>query len=304
MRSSKEFSPPVELAKHVTEMCGAQGLRWLASLPSLIDEYESKWSITVGEAFTMAEFNFVAPAEGHSTGPTVIKIAPPFDNNEIRTEAAYLRNLAGRGCVRLVEEDPERRAILVERAVPGVNFADEYTDREIASITPAIDVLRRVHTEPPANDDDVILLEEWFDNLRRSDGTAFPASYAIRALDIYEHLAGREKNAYLHGDLHPANIVTAAREPFLLIDPKGIVGPIGYEIAVFLNNFHWWQGERSDVKLRLRSAVEQFSSAFGISEQELREWAYAQMVLSAWWMFDEMPALYDNEVVKADIWDV
>jgi len=36
----------------------------------------------------------------------------------------------------------------------------------------------------------------------------------------------------------------------------------------------------------------------------LRQWAYAQMVLGAWWMYDEMSEIYDNEVVKADIWDV
>ena len=48
----------------------------------------------------------------------------------------------------------------------------------------------------------------------------------------------------------------------------------------------------------------QFSEAFDLDPQELRQWAFAQMVLSAWWTFDEMPALYNNEVAKADNWDV
>lgn len=304
MRSSKEFIPPVELAKHITEMCGPKGSQWLEELPSLIDECEHRWSIRVGQAFAMAEFNFVAPAEGHTTGPTVIKIAPPFENNEISTEAAYLRHMAGRGCVRLVEEDLDRRAILVERAVPGVNFADHYAGRELDSIVPAIEVLRRASSAVPEDETDVIHLDAWFDNLLRAQESAFPWIYARKALDIYGRLATPDNAMYLHGDLHPGNIVTSVREPFLLIDPKGIVGPIGYEIAVFLNNFHWWHGDRSDVRLRLRAAIEQFSAAFEIAERELREWAFAQMILSAWWMFDEMPALYDNEVAKADIWDV
>jgi streptomycin 6-kinase len=108
----------------------------------------------------------------------------------------------------------------------------------------------------------------------------------------------------LHGDFHPANIVSATREPFLVIDPKGIAGPVGYEIAVFLNNYHWWQETRADIRIRLDSAVRQFSAAFDIEPTELRQWAFAQMVLGAWWTFDEMPEIYQNEVVKADVWDI
>ena len=98
--------------------------------------------------------------------------------------------------------------------------------------------------------------------------------------------------------------MTATREPFLAIDPKGIVGNLGYDIGVYLNNFIWWNGTRPDLTSRLNIVVAQFAEAFEIEPNELRKWAYAQMVLSAWWMFDEMPDIYDNEVVKADVWDV
>jgi streptomycin 6-kinase len=109
---------------------------------------------------------------------------------------------------------------------------------------------------------------------------------------------------YLHGDLHHENILSATREPYLAIDPKGIVGHVGYEIAVFLNNHHWWLEGDEDIPKKLDHAVQQFSEAFEISPDDLRRWAYAQMVLSAWWTFDEMPDIYNNEVALADIWDV
>jgi len=135
--------------------------------------------------------------------------------------------------------------------------------------------------------------------------TDFPSGYAKRALEIYSDLTGpNARRYYLHGDFHPANVVSATRETFLAIDPKGIVGPIGYEIAVFLNNFHWWQEHRPDVQGRLDEAVSKFSEAFNIDAYELRCWAFAQMVLGAWWTYDEMPGIYNNEVVKADVWEV
>lgn len=37
---------------------------------------------------------------------------------------------------------------------------------------------------------------------------------------------------------------------------------------------------------------------------EIREWAFAYMVIGAWWTFDEMPEHYDNNFAEIDIWDV
>ena len=93
-------------------------------------------------------------------------------------------------------------------------------------------------------------------------------------------------------------------ESFCVIDPKGWAGHIGYEIAVFLNNYHWWQETRSDIRRRLEEAVELFSKEFHLTSDEVRQWAYAQMVIGAWWNFADMPELYDGSVAKADIWDV
>ena len=44
--------------------------------------------------------------------------------------------------------------------------------------------------------------------------------------------------------------------------------------------------------------------AFEIEAREIREWAYAQMVLGAWWNFADMPLHYDGSVGKADVWNV
>ena len=46
-----------------------------------------------------------------------------------------------------------------------------------------------------------------------------------------------------------------------------MIGPIGYDIAVFLNNFHWWQDEHSDIQERLDFAVREFSDAFDLEHR-------------------------------------
>lgn len=296
---------PSELVVHVTAILGERGAEWLDALPTYVADLETEWSIEVHEPFAAGEFNLVAPASRALGDPVVLKIAPPYVDGEFLREAEFLRIRKGRGVVRLLNEDADKRAILMERAFPGRNLAEIFAGRECESLAPATDVLRLIVDRRPQDLAYVKTLDEWFDGLRRFEGTEFPASYATKALGSYDRLiADGRADFYLHGDFHPGNIVSATRSPYLAIDPKGIIGHIGYDIAVFLNNFHWWQETKPDIGSRLDQAVRQFSEAFDIDPLELREWAFAQMVLGAWWTFDEMPQFYNNEVAKADIWDV
>ncbi|HEY2848191.1 MAG TPA: aminoglycoside phosphotransferase family protein [Pyrinomonadaceae bacterium] len=296
---------PTELVKNVRALCGDEADPWLAGLPDVVAQLEFEWSIEVGETFIKGEYNYVARATDRRGVPCVIKIAPPRSDRDHYSEAKYLAISNGDGAVRLFANDRERMAMLIERATPGQTLTQVFDGNERASVEPAIAVLKGTTRRLPDDTSEIILLDDWFDGLRRHPDSAFPAPYAEKALGFYESLSLQtERIGYLHGDFHPDNIVSAARSPFLLIDPKGIIGHLGYDIAVFLNNLHWWQEDYPDVKNRLSVAIRQFSGAFGISSRELRQWAFAQMVLGAWWTFDEMPNLYDNEVAKADIWDV
>ena len=299
------FIIPGELRKHVTQSLDKAGAAWLGELPEIVSSAARKWDLTVGEAFPSGEFNFVAPATSADGGDAILKIAPPWPDGECFSEAAFLRHKSGNGCDRLLEQDVEARAMLLERAVPGRNLVEEFADCGERMIGPAVDVLKRLKEPPPKDAGFVIYLDDWFSNLERSKGTTFSASYAENALGFYDELTKRASRLYLHGDFHPGNIVTATREPHLVIDPKGIIGPMGYDIGVFLNNMHWWSEEHcSDTNALLNTAIAEFSAAMEIPESDLRKWAYAVQVLGSWWTFDEMPALYTGGVVKADIWDV
>lgn len=286
-------------------MCGERGQDWIESLPSLLADLQSEWSIKIGEPFPEAEFNLVARATDAGGNQLVIKVAPPFESNEMPGEARYLRTRNGVGAVRLIRENSDSNIILIERAIPGKNLTEEFTGREPESVKPATELLHSILGSSPSDSSGITTIDDWFDGMRRAAGTEFPADYVSKAFDIYDRLSPQpDRTFYLHGDFHPGNIVTATRSPYLAIDPKGLIGHVGYEIAVFLNNFHWWQETKPDIRDRLDRAVEQFSDAFDIDPLELRQWAYAQMVLGAWWTFDEMREHYDNEVAKADVWDV
>lgn len=296
-------SLPSELVTHVTEMCGTTGDDWFTNLPMLITELENQWNVCIGKPFSGIEYNFVAEATGADGLPLVIKIAPPFETVEIHGEAKFLRVLDGRGAVKLIAEDRERKAIFIERAIPGRALHEEFSSSPIDCIGPAIDVLKQILGPPPIEMTDVVTLDNWFENFRRYNETEFPRQMAEKAFEIYERLSCEpEKTFYMHGDYHPGNVVTAQRERFLAIDPKGIVGHVGYDIAVFLINLERWQRNKPGVNDLLDRAIARFALAFGLTELEIREWVFAHMVIGAWWNYKDMPDLYDPKVAMPSVW--
>jgi streptomycin 6-kinase len=298
-------SLPKEFVQNTIALCGDNGKAWLEALPETIRTLEKKWIITAGKNFGKIAYNYVAEAICSDGSATVLKIGLPLKNIEIFGEAKYLREHDGEGAVRLFREDRDLRAILIERAEPGVNLASLFEDRKEDAVPISIALLKRLQCKRPVSLKDTISLDNWFSGLKRAVGSDYPQEYVLRAIAYYEELSHDQTGVYyMHGDLHHENILSASRETYLAIDPKGIIGHVGYEIAVFLNNHHWWMEGETDIPDKLDKAVKQFSEAFEIPPTDLRRWAYAQMVLSAWWTFDEMRDIYNNEVALADIWNV
>jgi streptomycin 6-kinase len=296
---------PRDLVTHISAICGQRGEEWFDRLPDVISELEDRWSIAVGEPFSGIEYNFVAPARRTGGEDVVVKISPPFERLEIHCEAKYLRAREGSGVVKLLAEDRERHAVLLERALPGTALFVAFENKPMAAVPPAIDMLKSVLRPPPLDMSDVDTLDSWFQRFRRYDETKFPKDHAKKAIEIYDQLSAQAgRTFYLHGDFHPGNIVTAAREPYLVIDPKGIVGHIGYDIAVFLSNLSWWRKDDPELPAFLNNAVSQFSAGFEIDFTELRQWAYASMVIGSWWTFEDMPKHYDEAVALSEVWGV
>jgi streptomycin 6-kinase len=296
---------PRELVTHIKSMCGKRGEEWFDQLPASIRALQEKWSLKVHDPFPGIEYNFVAPATMANGRKAVVKIGPPFERTEIYGEAQFLRVHRGLGAVELIAEDRDARAILIERAVPGDSLVDRFAAEPIASVRAAIDVLASIVLPPPDDMADVDTLDNWFNNFRRYRETDFLSDRAEKAFEIYERLSKQPgRTFYLHGDFHLGNIVTSDRAPFLAIDPKGIVGHIGYDIAVFLINLHRWRRDDRNVAELINEAIQLFASAFELTERQVREWAYATMVIGGWWNFEDMPELYDSSLAMPDIWDL
>lgn len=295
---------PKHFGQHTLDVCGEQGEIWLNDLPEIIDELAAKWSLKVEKSFPNLSYNFVAPCVCTGGGGAVLKIALPLNSPEIFNEAKFLQMADGSGAVRLLEIDQNHRAILLERLTPGANLKEVCRDDDTQAVEIMIQILNRLLKETPENCD-FQQLEEWFNNFfSRAEKTIFPREFTSKAREFFEQLNSASTQKFLiHGDLHHENILSAQREPFLAIDPKGIVGTIGYEISIFLNNHALWLASDANCLEKLNKSVHSFSKAFEIEPENLCRWAFTQMVLSAWWTFEDNEKDWKIAINRAEIWE-
>jgi streptomycin 6-kinase len=305
MENDFRTSLPKKFVENTLSLCGERGEKWLDDLPDTISEVAAKWSVEAGGPFRNLSYNYVANATLADGKSVVLKIGLPLTDVEIFGEAKYLAAVDGEGAVKLLEFDRDRQAILLERVAPGANLRSVFKKNQSQAVTTAIRVLKRILRPVPDDVSDLVSLDDWFDGLRRAAGTGFPQDFAERALELYEEISKDKPNIFLlHGDLHHDNILSATREKFLVIDPKGMVGHIGYDIGVFLNNHHDWLEWNTRLDGKLDKAINDFADAFGLTKGNIRKWAFCQMVLTWWWLYDEMPGTFGEELGLSDVWKV
>jgi streptomycin 6-kinase len=280
------------------------GRRWMESLPLMIDEIERNWAVQIKPPFPNLSYHYVAPCVCADKSEAVVKIGFPGEEKYIRNELKMLEFLDGRAVNRLLLFDHQRFAFLLEKLTPGENLKTVFAGNDAEAVRIAIETMRDFWQKPPENHD-FPTLEGWFEGLAAAEKTAFDFEYFSKARRFFAELnASPAAIMLLHGDFHHENILSATRKPFLAIDPKGIVGHKAYDVCAFLlNHFNWLKND-PDWRQKLTAAIEQFSEALEIESRDLRRWAFAHSVLSAWWTFEENCENWKNELEITKIWEV
>jgi streptomycin 6-kinase len=191
---------------------------WLADLPRLAAECAEQWSLTLEEPFDTPR-SLVVPA-----GEAVLKLNAP-SHFEADHEAETLERWAGEGAVRLIARDDARRALLIERCRPGTPL----WDAEVDEPSVVCELLPRLWNEPQEPHPFRRLADEaarWTEDVPRRyelGSEPFERSLLDFAVDVFRS-ADRAAAWLVNQDLHGGNVLRAQREPWLVIDPKPLVG--------------------------------------------------------------------------------
>ncbi len=286
---------PGKLARHFVDLFGDDGRAWLEQLPAIIAGCEHEWSVTALSPLDNLSYNYIAPATRADGSDVILKIGMP--NPELITEIDALLRFDGRGCVRLLAFDRERGALLLEWLRPGRPLADLGDDEEATRI--AARTMRQLWRPVPSRHafPTTARWAEGLDRMRRHfhGGTGpLPTLLVEKAERLFsELLASMEQPVLLHGDLHHWNILSARRQAWLAIDPKGVVGEPAYEVGAFLRNIapHLRTpsrlGGRSSDRRIIARRVDVLAEELGFERERLLGWGLAQAILSAWWSIED-----------------
>jgi len=300
---------PSEFINNIQGVFGEAGKEFLANLPALIDQASQHWGLTDVHPVTALSYNFVAFAK-RGDEDVALKMGVP--NEEMRSEMATLRLFDGTGACRLLDYDEEKSWMLLERLRPGVMLSTLEDDEEATNI--AAEVMQKIwrplesgsslaplakagvlptDQQQAVGLQSFIQLSDWFDGLKRLremfDGGTGPLEE--RLVDRVENtikgfLAENHKPVLMHGDFHHFNILSSGRG-WLVIDPKGVLGPACYEVGPLLINpwgdllkgTNYWQLTKRRIDI--------LHEHLGFERERIQEWGLAHAILSAWWGIED-----------------
>jgi streptomycin 6-kinase len=233
----------------------------------------------VGEPFDGGVASvLVAPARTRDGEDVVLKVQEPHRESEHEAEA--LRLWDGDGAIRLLDEEPEEHALLLERCVPGTPLSAAGAE---AALDVFVELLPRLWK--PAGSPFRSLAAEaawWADSLEDTwerFGRPFERKLLDAALDALRELPRTQgPQVLLHQDLHGDNVLAAQREPWLAIDPKPLAGEREFGIAPIVRSPELGHS-RADVLGRFDRLVSDLS----LERERARGWTIGQTIA---WAFD------------------
>lgn len=259
---------PAELAFNCSK--ARERAQWLLRLPGMLQELENRWSLRLGPAFEEASCAWVAPVTLRDGTDAVLKMGMP--HMEAEHELAGLLFWDSDPTVRVLECDYASGAMLLERCKPGTalrSLADSEQDVVIAGL------LRRLWRMPPTSQPFRPLSEllgSWVAETLAAGERWRDPPLVREGLRLFEDLPRTAPlNVLLATDLHAGNVLRAAREPWLVIDPKPFLGDPAYDATQHLLN----------CRCRLRSdpkgTIHRMADLLGLDRDRVRMWTFARL---------------------------
>ena len=251
---------------------------WLDDLPSIVGSLEREWSLRTGATLFGGHAALVVEATLDDGTAAVLKIGVPGTRHDLGFEAAVLRLEDGDACARLLRDDLDRHALLLERL--GAAMYEVVPD-PATRLDMLCDVAARLwrplgpEIDWPTGADlagrYAALLPQLWEETRR------PCSR--KALDDAVACAERRRRAHddrravlVHGDVHEANALQAADGTFKLVDPAGLRAEPACDLGTIVRC-------TPDLGDDLRARAARLADRTGVDEAAIWEWGTIHRVI-------------------------
>ena len=240
--------------------------RWRAGVSGLVTDCCKEWDLRIGAPYVPGVCGHVVRVELMDGTPAVLKVWWP--HREAEQEADALERWDGGGAVRLLARDDARSAVLLERCEPGL-FLSTSTD----PVGVFVELLPRLWRSGDGFRPLAEEAERWIEH-------ELPAVPDARCRDAALHYLGelvptQGEQVLLHQDLHGENVLSAEREPWLVIDPKPLAGEREFSVAPIVRSF-----ELGHTKRAALHRLDRLCADLDLDRDRALGWTVAQTV--AW----------------------
>jgi streptomycin 6-kinase len=260
------------------ETCGdhPRNNAWLARIPQLFDTYAQRWKITIGEPMDTPEgsMSWVGVVQQADGTPAVLKLCLP--HFEGLHEARGLETWRNSGCAQLLAADEQDFALLIEYCQPGQSLRTQSEDEQDVVIA---HMLKRLWQTPyDASQFRTLesMLQKWDTGCREHQAVWPDAGLVEAGLALFAELPKPQpSDRLLATDLHAGNIISAQREPWLVIDPKPFVGDRAYDGTQHLMN------TPKRLLQQPVATIQRFAELLDVDAERLRLWLFARYAVES-----------------------
>lgn len=168
----------------------------------------------------------------------------------------------------------------IERCDPGTSLSDLPADEALAVFIKLLPRLWIKADKPFTSLHDESLI--WAQELRgcwERGGHPFERELLTGALEVLESLRGTQgEQVLINQDLHPGNVLRATREPWLVIDPKPLVGEREFGLASIICSDELGHSQKQVIH-----RLDRLTSELGLNRERTRLWTFAQTLA---WSFE------------------
>jgi streptomycin 6-kinase len=224
------------------------------------EELVARWQLTLGEQFQAGAGGRVYRVTCADGTPAVLKLWHP--HREALQEGDALERIDGDGAIRLLDRDDDEHALLLELCEPGAPVS---TLSLHAAMDVIVGLLPRIWKNAHGFHTLVDEIECWAE-LGELEG---------ELLQLARDLASSQGEIVLtHQDLHGDNVISAQREPWLVIDPKPLAAEREFQAAPILRS-----GELGHTKQEMLYRLDRLAE-LGLDRERMIGWTIVQT--TAW----------------------
>ena len=268
---------PPEFVRATIAREGEAGREWVDRLPEIVGNLLRAWGLERDGDVRHGQTAIVVPVR-RGTESLMLKVRwmDPWTLQEGRA----LEIWAGRGAVRLIDEEPDVGALLLERLDPDRSLLDAPEEEAVAV---SAGLLRRLAVPAPADIRRIELeaaeLIAEMPRLWERAGRPFRRVRLDRVCELAAELGTTDGRLLVNADLHYENVLAGTREPWLAIDPKVVAGDLEYAVAPLL----WNRAEELATPKQLAARIDAIAEIAGLDVDRTRRWSIVRLVSVFLW---------------------